>query len=134
MTVLIQFHSSHYRDFKAYYCQHVCVYLVSEFPGLPSYQRFVEWMPRCLIPLTLYLVSLFGACSGVSFCDSTILAQLCHLTGRAAKISVCHNRRISRHKTFKNIAQRGKTSVDWFFGFKLHRLFNDQGEVVVAFE
>ena len=117
MTVLVQFHSSHYRDFKAYYCQHVCVYLASEFPGLPSYQRFVEWMPRTLIPLTLYLVSLFGACSGVSFCDST-------------KISVCHNRRISRHKTFKTIAQRGKTSVGWFFGFKLHLLFNDQGEVV----
>ena len=52
------------------------------------------------------------------------------LTGQAAKISVCHNRRISRHKTFKTIAQRGKTSVDWFFGFKLHLLFNDQGEVV----
>jgi hypothetical protein len=71
MTVLIQFHSSHHRTFKAYYCEHVCVYLASEFPGLPSYPRFVEWMPRTLIPLTLYLVSLFGACSGVSFCDST---------------------------------------------------------------
>ena len=117
MTVLVQFHSSHYRDFKAYYCEHVCVYLASEFPALPSYQRFVEWMPRTLIPLTLYLVSLLGACSGVSFCDST-------------KIAVCHNRRISRHKTFKAIAQRGKTSVGWFFGFKLHLIFNDQGEVV----
>ncbi len=97
---------------------------------MPSCQRFVEWMPCTLIPLTLYLVSLFGACSGVSFCDSTVLAQLRHLTGRAAKISVCHNRRISRHKTFKTIAQRGKTSVGWFFGFKLHLLFNDQGEGV----
>jgi len=117
MTVLIQFHSSHSRDFKAYYCQHVCVDLASEFPGLPSYQRFIEWMPRTLIPLTLYRVSLLGACSGVSFYDST-------------KISVCHNRRISRHKTFKGLAQRGKTSVGWFFGFKLHLIFNDQGEVV----
>ena len=50
MTVLIWFHSSHYRDFKAFYLEHVCVYLKAEFPNLPSYQRFVEWMPRCLLP------------------------------------------------------------------------------------
>ena len=117
MTLLIMFHSGYFRNFKAFYLEHVCVYLRAEFPNLPSYNRLVEWMPRCLLPLTAYLVSCFGDCSGVSFCDST-------------KIQVCHNRRISRHKTFKDSAARGKTSVDWFFGFKLHLLFNDQGEIL----
>jgi Transposase DDE domain len=33
---------------------------------------------------------------------------------------VCDNHRISRHKVFADLAQRGKTSMGWFFGFKLH--------------
>jgi hypothetical protein len=48
-------------------------------------------------------------------------------------IKVCHNRRISRHKTFSNIAQRSKTSVDWFYGFKLHIIINDEGELINCF-
>ena len=42
MTVLIHFHQSHYRDFKAYDTQHVCMHMRSEFPALVSYTRFVE--------------------------------------------------------------------------------------------
>jgi Transposase DDE domain len=117
MTLLILFHQQRYRDFKTFYTQHVCEYLRAEFPTAPSYNRFVEWIPRCLMPLTAYLFTQLGACSGISFVDSTAL-------------KVCHNRRIRQHRVFKNLAARGKTSVDWFFGFKLHLLFNDQGEIV----
>jgi len=90
---------------------------VQPFPALVSYQRFVEWMPSTLIPLSIYLHSCFGQCTGVSVMDST-------------KIAVCHNRRIKSHKVFKDIGRRGKTSVDWFFGFKLHLVCNDQGELL----
>ena len=31
---------------------------------------------------------------------------------------------------FKDIARRGRTSVDWFFGFKLHLAINDRGELL----
>jgi len=34
------------------------------------------------------------------------------------------------HKVFQNIGKRGKTSVDWFFGFKLHLVCNDQGQLL----
>lgn len=87
------------------------------FPELVSYQRFVEWIPSTLIPLSIYLHRCFGQCTGVSMMDST-------------KIQVCHNRRIKTHKVFKDIGQRGKTSVDWFFGFKLHLVCNDQCELL----
>ena len=43
---------------------------------------------------------------------------------------VCHNRRIHSHKVFKKIARRGKTSVGWFYGFKLHLVVNDCGELL----
>ena len=69
------------------------------------------------MPLCAYLKSLMGSCTGISFVDAT-------------KLSVCHNRRIKRHKVFEGIAQRGKTSMGWFYGFKLHAIINHHGELL----
>lgn len=120
MTLMIDFHQEGYRNFKDYYQSHICQHLRGEFPGLVSYNRFVELMSGVLLPLIAYLQSRYGECTGISFVDSTALA-------------VCHNRRIRRHKVFKDFAERGKTSVDWFFGFKLHLIVNDQGELLAVF-
>ena len=117
MTIVVLFHASHYRDFKAYYTGHVQKTLAWAFPRLVSYQRFVELMPGALVPLCGYLQTRKGRCSGISFVDSTSLR-------------VCHNRRIHSHKVFAGCARRGKTSVDWFFGFKLHLVTNDRGELL----
>lgn len=114
MTILIGFHQSQYRTFKAYYNEHVCV---QDFPALVSYNRFVEFVPSVLVPLLAYLNACRGTCTGISFIDSTALA-------------VCHNRRIGGHKVFAGTAKRGKTSVDWFFGFKVHFIVNDKGELL----
>lgn len=117
MTILIAFHQSAYRNFKWFYTQLVCRYWRRAFPGLVSYHRFVEWMPSALLPLCAYLRHCFGTCTGISFIDST-------------SIKVCHNRRIAAHKVFEGLAARGKTSVDWFYGFKLHLVVNEQGELL----
>lgn len=119
MTILVAFHLSHYRDFKSFYLAHVCQHWKSEFPGLLSYSRFIECIPAVLVPLLGYLRSLCGPgkCSGISFVDATDL-------------SVCHNARIKQHKVFAGIARRGKTSVGWFFGFKLHLVVNDAGDLL----
>ncbi len=76
-------------------------------------------MPSVLLTLTAYLQSRFGRCTGIGFVDST-------------PIAVCHNRRIRRHKVFKGLAARGKSSMGWFYGFKLHLIVNDQGELLAA--
>lgn len=119
MTILIHFHQSHYRDFKTYYTKHVCKHLRSEFPKLVSYERFVILMPSVLGPLSAYLKSLYGRCHGISFIDSTAL-------------SVCDNHRIHNHKVFAGLAQRGKGSMGWFYGFKLHLVVNDDGELLAC--
>src|SRR6516164_7674430 len=80
-------------------------------------QRLVELMPTLLVPLVAYLHTQLGRCSGISFIDSTSLA-------------VCRNPRIHQHRVFAGRAARGKTSVGWFFGFKLHLVVNDQGELL----
>lgn len=115
LTILIAFHSSAYRHFKAFYTQKVCLHWQQAFPGVVSYQRFVAWMPSALLPLCAYLRHCFGHCSGTSLIDST-------------SRKVCHNRRLAGHRVFKDLAARGKTSVDWFFGFKLPLVVNEQGE------
>ena len=117
MTILIAFHQSAYRNFKWFYNHLVCRYWRKAFPRLVRYNRFVEWMPSALIPLYAYLRQCFGKCTGLSFIDAT-------------SIKVCHNHRIASHKVFNPLAARGKTSVDWFFGFKLHLVINEQGELL----
>jgi hypothetical protein len=117
MALLIHFHQSCYRTFKHYYIKYVRVVLRREFPRLLSYTRMVEIMSDYLVPLTLYLQSKMGTCTGISFIDSTALA-------------VCKNPRISSHRVFRDIAKLGKTSTGWFYGFKLHLVVNDQGELL----
>jgi hypothetical protein len=117
LTIIVYFHASHYRDFKAYYLAHVQVHLRPYFPALVSYTRFVDLMPRALVPLCCYLQTRKGRCTGIAFIDSTPLA-------------VCHNRRISRHKVFDGYATRGKSSMGWYFGCKLHLIVNDEGELL----
>ena len=117
MTIAILFQQSHYRTFKAFYTEHVQQHLRSEFPHLVSYTRFVELLPTVLVPLIVYLYSQLGPCTGISFIDSTALA-------------VCKNPRISQHRVFAVDARRGKTSVGWFYGFKLHLVVNDRGELL----
>ena len=117
MTILIHLHQSHYRDFKAYSWLHVCRHLTDAFPRRLSYNRLVALIPTALVPLCVYLQTRKGQATGISFIDATSLV-------------VCHNRRIHSHKVFKKIARRGKTSVGWFYGFKLHLVVNDGGELL----
>ncbi len=119
MTILIHFHQSQYRTFKAYYTEHVQVHLTQEFPHLVSYTRFVALIPGMLVPLLAYLQSRFGPCTGISFIDSTSL-------------KVCDPRRISQHRVFATDARRGKTSMGWFYGFKLHLAVNDRGDLLAC--
>ena len=118
VTIVVDFHTSGYRTFKDYYIKHVCQSLRNEFPGLVSYNRFVELMQGAWVPLMIFLQRCrMGKVTGISFVDSTTL-------------KVCHNRRIHNHKTFRGIAQRGKTSMGWFYGFKLHIIVNEKGELL----
>lgn len=118
MTILIFFHLTKYRTFKDYYKGYVPQCLKPYFPNLVSYNRFVELMPMASIALAIFLKKhKLGKVTGLSFVDSTLLR-------------VCHNLRINRNKVFKGKAARGKTSTGWFYGFKLHLIINDRGEII----
>jgi hypothetical protein len=116
MTIVILFHQSNYRTFKHFY-EYVCRYLRGDFPDLISYSHFIHSMKNLFIPLFAYLLQRRGEVTGIAFIDSTSL-------------DVCHNKRIQRNKVFKGLAKRGKTTAGWFYGFKLHLIINEKGEIL----
>lgn len=114
MTILISFQSSGWRTFKAFY-QYVLEHHQPDFPGLVSYDRFVSLIPRAIVPLLVYLQTRgLASPTGLSFIDSTAL-------------KVCHNKRINRNRVFDGLAAIGKTTMGWFYGFKLHLIINECG-------
>lgn len=116
LTIVILFHHSNYRTFKHFY-EYVTVYLKKEFPRLITYNRFVSLMKGLFVPLFAYLLHRRGSITGIAFIDAT-------------SVRVCHNKRIPRNRVFKGLAKRGKTTAGWFYGFKLHLIINDKGEIL----
>lgn len=118
MTILVAFHLSGMRNLKHYYLFYVCKHLSGDFPRLVSYNRFVELQQRVVLPLVLFLKTCrVGECTGISFIDSTTL-------------KACHIKREKQNRVFKNIATKGCGTLGWFFGFKLHIIINDRGEII----
>ena len=119
LFIMVLFHLSPFRHFKAFYRYGVGYQYRGCFDEIPHYDRFVSLMPRLFAPLMILLHCLRGEETGIYFADST-------------KLAVCHNRRISRHKVFDGLAARGKTSMGWFYGLKLHFVINHKGEIMAV--
>lgn len=118
ITILILFHLGQFRNLKHYYINYVQKHLSKDFPETVSYNRFTELQKKALLPMTIFLQHMcLGECTGISFIDST-------------PIRVCHIRREKQHKVFKNVAAKGQCSMGWFYGFKLHIVINDKGEIL----
>ena len=78
----------------------------------------MELEKEVLLPMTIFIKKvLLRTCTGISFVDST-------------SSRVCRNQKILIHKTFEELTERGKYSMGWFFGFKLHLIINDKGEIL----
>ena len=118
ITILIGFHFNTYRNFKHYYLGQVLVYWKHIFTNAVSYNRFIELMPRCFVAMTMFLnLACFGKCTGISFVDSTC-------------IPVINNKREHSMKVFKGLAEKAKSTMGWYIGFKLHLLCNEKGEIL----
>jgi hypothetical protein len=121
MTIMVCYHESGYKTFKDFYEKHVLIYMKADFHPLVSYNRFLELKQNALAPLLMFLqLNALRPCTGTSYVDSFPL-------------KVCHVKRSYSHKTFKGLAQKGKTSVGWFYGFKLHVIINHFGEIIAFY-
>ena len=107
MTILILFHPSSFRNLKHFYIFiFVRAHMQKDFPHTASYNRFVELQRK-----------VWDKCTGISFIDST-------------PIRSCHIKREKQHKTFEEFAGKMKSTLGWFYGFKLHLIINDKGRLL----
>ena len=118
MTILVLFHTNHFRDLKSFYLGYVCQHMRRDFPHTVSYNRFVERQAQVGLLLLLFLQTCaLGSCTGISIIDSTPL-------------KVCHIKRMHSHKTMSGWAAKGKSTMGWFYGLKLHLVINDKAEII----
>lgn len=119
LFIEVLYHFSGFKTFKGFYTYGVLGHYRSCFKDVPSYERFVILKERLFIPMTILLHHFMGEQTGIYYADST-------------PIKVCHNKRINRHKVFNGLAARGKSSMGWFFGFKLHAIINEKGQLIAV--
>lgn len=118
ITIMILFHLKGYRCLNHFFLNHVTQHMRDDFPKTVSYNRFVELQKKCVLPMVVFLQTCcLGQCSGISFIDSTV-------------IKACHHKREKQNKVFKGIASKGRGTMGWFFGFKLHIIINERGEII----
>jgi len=119
ITIVIGFHGSRYRTFKDFYTLQVLPNWREAFPNLVSYTRFVELMPWSLMTLRCFLHTRRGEVTGIQFIDSTA-------------IEVCHRCRAHCPRVFTDLVGWSKDSVEWHYGFKLHLIVNERGELLAV--
>ncbi len=107
-----------HKNLKHFYINFVQIHLNDLFPKTVSYNRFVELSQQVILPMTMFLkMQCLGECTGITYVDST-------------PIRVCNKKRIKRNKVFKDIAAVGKSTMGWFYGFKLHLIVNEKGDIL----
>lgn len=119
ITILVYYHYSGYKNFEYYYKQFVLTDLESYFPKAPSYSHFLTLESRVGILLAILMQTL---------CKKATKTNIYYIDSK--KIPVCDNLRIHSHQVFKGLAARGKSSTGWFYGFKVHLVINNWGEIV----
>ena len=108
------------KDVKHYHRKLLSSYS-KELGRIPNYGNFNALMNQAT-PYVIFLLQWICYChqsagGGLYFMDST-------------PMKVCENKRIFDHKVCEDMAQRGKSSMGWFFGFKLHVVCDSLGRLV----
>ena len=114
---MILFHCGIFKNLKHFYQGYVQRHMKKEFSVMVSYKRFVQLQKKVNVPMAVFVKMMdLGKCTGISFIGFT-------------PIRACHIKRGTQYKTFRSNAQKGQCSLGWLYGFKLHLIINDKGEI-----
>ena len=116
LTIYLAFYGSCFAHFKAFY-GYMQMHHRSAFPKMVTYERFTALIERIFEPMVYLLNCILDNTSDIAYIDST-------------PIRVCGNKRTSMHKVFEKLAKLGKSSMGWFFGFKLHLVIDLSGNLM----
>ena len=109
------------KHFHRFLLSHYAHWFPRRIPDYSSFNRMINRMTPCVIFLlqwTMYCAhELSNEDESVYFIDSSSL-------------KVCANKRIFDHKVCDGLAKRGKSSMGWFFGFKIHSVCDSMGRLI----
>lgn len=117
ILIAVWYKTSQFNNFKAFY-SYIGHSYADLFRCLPCYQRMVNLINMHQLAIHALHFTLMKS------------PQCSHLWVDSTSLPVCKNQRIQRHKALKDIATRGKSSMGWFFGCKLHVVMNADGDMV----
>lgn len=118
---IFRFFTGH-KNWKDFY-QHVKTYHQRDFPRLPDYKNFLEAINKLSVLAILMLqgfMNIFNKITGengLKFTDST-------------KLAVCQIKREFSHKVCKGLASKSKSTMGWFYGFRLHIICNELMQIL----
>lgn len=115
----IWLHTTTVKDFH----KEIKAHYQGEFPRLPAYNTYIENRPGILV-LVIGMVKL------LTQQNRQATPMPLPMVLDALPIAVCDNHRISSHRVFQGLAKRGKSTMGWFFGFKLHVCIDAQGKLL----
>ena len=118
ITIILLFYRSNMLNFKVFY-KHLELHHKRDFTKMPTYERFCAIQQKA-IPMLMWLFKcILSQGQSEAYIDATALR-------------VSHNKRMNSHKVFKGIAAVGKSTMGWFYGFKLHLVIDLQGNIINA--
>lgn len=118
ITIILLFYRSNMLNFKVFY-KHLELHHKRDFTKMPTYERFCAIKQKA-IPMLMWLFKcILSQGQSEAYIDATALR-------------VSHNKRMNSHKVFKGIAAVGKSTMGWFYGFKLHLVIDLQGNIINA--
>jgi hypothetical protein len=118
---IFRFFTGH-RNWKDFY-QHITTYHKKDFSELPKYKNFLvainqlSFLALILLEGFMNIFKRFTRISDLKFADST-------------KLQVCHIKREFSHKVCYGLARKSKSSMGWFYGFKLHIICNELMQIL----
>jgi hypothetical protein len=116
MTVLVAYHFSGHKCLKYFYCNDILDRYKDWFPQAPCYPRFVALIPHVVAELYLLLRFRCQPALEQNYVDSK-------------PMKVCHIKREGQHKVMADWARKGKGSLGWFYGFKLHAVIRSDARL-----
>ena len=111
-----------YRNWKDFY-KFIKTYHTQDFPNLPTYGNFLKAMNKLSSLATILLQGFMNV-----FQKMTVKEKLKFADG--SRLRVCEIKREFSHKVCFGLASKSKSTMGWFYGFKLHIICNELMQIL----
>jgi transposase len=118
---IFRFFTGH-TDWKSFHA-HLKTYHLRDFPKLPCYKNFLVAV-NALTPLSSILLS------GFMHVFRSVTRDSDPKFTDGSKLRVCHIKREFSHKVCEGLATKSKSSMGWFYGFRLHIICNELMQIL----